>query len=496
MPAGSVVLLASASHVAAVGAADYAADYVGTSGLIQGAFAGSVTVMHGISFLLGGTSNSPALRALAEVEHWVKLTLQGTDTISASRAIWADSLTTDTSTDDQQIIIRLPISQKSLERCTYISTGFNHLKTAVDPISEDFEKYLLGCLIDELNNLFPVGLSTDFVCDRFADIEVFNEHSTDHTALVLIGASHLRRVANFVPEDNWRVVDLTTPGWRISDASVREKIAELEQLADNLEIEKSVVVLQLYDNSVYMAGGPGGVKHLPAQDSSGLYHVDGPFLLADKAGVKDLMTKLFSLIKALGTSKKLVLSPLGRYWRGPCCSDAGHITNYREPGYLSDLSSSLRSLRDNIRGSLFTKKIPNFRVLCLNWMLGLEPRSTSISEEDVNDLSMQWGDDPINPTAAAYKKIAAAIIADLDDGNARYTNPPRTAVTQSAKKPIVDLSLERADWVRGCPAALPRRDSLPGAPRGSGGPRGHWAARARPFAAKRGMHFIRGRRGF
>ncbi len=138
-----------------------------------------------------------------------------------------------------------------------------------------------------------MGLLTDFVCSRHTDIEVFEEHSTDRTALVLIGASHLRKVASFVPEEDWRVLDLMTPDWQILDASVQEKILEIEQVAAEVELDKAVVVLQLYDNSVYMAGGPGGVKHLPASDTAGLYHINGPILLAIKAGVKDLTAKLF-----------------------------------------------------------------------------------------------------------------------------------------------------------------------------------------------------------
>jgi hypothetical protein len=164
-----------------------------------------------------------------------------------------------------------------------------------------------------------VGLLTDFVCGRHTDIEVFEEHSMDRMALVIIGASHLRKGASFVPEEDWRVLDLMTPDWQILDASVQEKILEIEQVTAEIELDKAVVVLQLYDNSVYMymAGGPGGVKHLPASDTAGLYHIDGPLLLAVKAGVKDLTAKLFSLIKALGASKKLVLLPLGRYWCAP-----------------------------------------------------------------------------------------------------------------------------------------------------------------------------------
>jgi hypothetical protein len=39
MPAGTVVLMSSASHAAAVGTADYAADFVRASGALRGAFA-------------------------------------------------------------------------------------------------------------------------------------------------------------------------------------------------------------------------------------------------------------------------------------------------------------------------------------------------------------------------------------------------------------------------------------------------------------------------
>jgi hypothetical protein len=66
--------MASASHAAAIGAADYAVDFVRASGSLRGAFAGSVTVLHGVPLLLGGIENIAALRAIAEIEQWVKIT--------------------------------------------------------------------------------------------------------------------------------------------------------------------------------------------------------------------------------------------------------------------------------------------------------------------------------------------------------------------------------------------------------------------------------------
>ncbi len=202
---------------------------------------------------------------------------------------------------------------RSAPKKAHTSPGFGNLKTAVEPISEEFEKYLLTSLIEELNNLFPVNLATDFICDRFMDSEVFDETMMDRTALILIGASHLRNTGRLFRQEDWRVIDLTTPGWRISENSVKTKVEELKNMADDIDLKSSVCVLQLYDNSIYLVGGPGGVKHLPARDPTGKYHVDGPLIVADKSGVKDLTAKLMPLLRELGECKKVFLTPLG--WR-------------------------------------------------------------------------------------------------------------------------------------------------------------------------------------
>jgi hypothetical protein len=95
MPAGTVVLLASPSHAATTGTADYAAEFVRASGRLRSAFMGGwVNVMHGIPFLLGGTKNTAAIRTLAEIEQWVTCTGSNNDDISATRKAFMASLRT------------------------------------------------------------------------------------------------------------------------------------------------------------------------------------------------------------------------------------------------------------------------------------------------------------------------------------------------------------------------------------------------------------------
>jgi hypothetical protein len=108
-------------------------------------------------------------------------------------------------------------------------------------------------------------------------------------------------------------------------------------------------------------------------------------------------------------------------------------------------------------------------------------RRQEISDEEASRTAALWGPDPVHPTQAAYRLIAEAIEADLQDPEARYTNPPKD-FQQSAKKARHDPSREQAGWVDGCSAALPRRDSAPlpvHRGRGAHAPRGHTSQPAR-----------------
>jgi hypothetical protein len=88
-------------------------------------------------------------------------------------------------------------------------------------------------------------------------------------------------------------------------------------------------------------------------------------------------------------------------------------------------------------------------------MIGIGPRSTSISDSNVTKLAAQLGMTLCTPTS--YKKMADTIIADITDGEARYTIPPKSMGLPLVKKPRFDLSLKQMEWVRGCLTALPRR---------------------------------------
>jgi hypothetical protein len=455
VPAGTVALLGSASYAALVGTADYCAEFVRAAGRLRGAFSGGINTLHGIPFLLGGTKFAPAIRSLAEIEHWVSMASQGHEDISASRRSFANSLRSTGTSGNHEHVIKLPATIVSAERLPFIVSGFDNLKTAVEPMEEEDEKNLLALLIEELNDLYPVNLDTDFSCDRFTENSVFDDENMDRTDLVLIGASHLSRIRKHLNGDKWNVIDLTKPGWRVNADNVKDLTDELS--ASVINWDTTTVILQLYDNSVYMVGGQEGEKTLPKRGPDGVYHIDGHLVVADKETVKNLTSLLMPLLRTLGSSRKLFLTPLARYWIGPCCDADAHHTNYRTQGYLPRLGDAVHALRDSIRDGLFNRRVSNFRVLCPNRMIGVGRRKTELSDEDAALSAALWGADPVHPSTAAYRQMAELIEADLTNAEARYTNPVKKLPAE--KKQKIDLSLQRADWVSGCSAAANRREN-------------------------------------
>jgi hypothetical protein len=237
--------------------------------------------------------------------------------------------------------------------------------------------------------------------------------------------------------DTWRITDLTRPGRRISADTIAELVGTISSSAPNVDWDSATVILQLFDNSVYMVGGMEGEKSLPAKDRNGTYHIDSSLVVADKPAVKGLVNLTVPLLKCLGNSRKLFLTPLTRYWVTPCCNNPQHHINYCLPGYLPRLGEAIHQLRDSIRDSLFTKRVPNFRVLCPNRMVGIGQRQEEPSDEEAAATVALWGAHPVHPTGAAYR------VKELANGEAKYTNPPKQSFGLGCPAKLVSFRYNR-----------------------------------------------------
>jgi hypothetical protein len=75
-------------------------------------------------------------------------------------------------------------------------------------------------------------------------------------------------LAKNINPEHWKIADLTRPGFRINGRTVPDMVDRVSELSNSINIDNATVVLQLFDNCVYMAGGPGREKRLPSKDRS------------------------------------------------------------------------------------------------------------------------------------------------------------------------------------------------------------------------------------
>jgi hypothetical protein len=72
VPAGSVVVLSSASYMAWVGATAYSQEYVAARGRLRAAFRRGIEVIHGIPVLVNGVQNCSGVWAIEDTFKWLE----------------------------------------------------------------------------------------------------------------------------------------------------------------------------------------------------------------------------------------------------------------------------------------------------------------------------------------------------------------------------------------------------------------------------------------
>jgi hypothetical protein len=92
--------------------------------------------------------------------------------------------------------------------------------------------------------------------------------------------------------DTWKITNLNRLGWQTTVDTVAEMVDTVSSTASEVEWNTATVILQLFDNSVYMVGSPGGKKKLPSKEGQGTYHIDSSLVVADKLTVKELVNIL------------------------------------------------------------------------------------------------------------------------------------------------------------------------------------------------------------
>jgi hypothetical protein len=90
------------------------------------------------------------------------------------------------------------------------------------------------------------------------------------------------------------------------------------------------------------------VLHMPPAKSGedGRHHMVGDLQLAPTAVFRTNFKQIETLLEQGGGAKLVILVPMPRYVRNPCCGDSGHVTNQGEKDFNEEFLGAEKRLLD------------------------------------------------------------------------------------------------------------------------------------------------------
>jgi hypothetical protein len=316
------------------------------------------------------------------------------------------------------------------------------------------EKMIIDALVAELNSKYGANLSTN-ICYARGDADEAAAADAE-PAVILVGGSHASYLATALAECGYKAAVVEMRPWRPNSMTVEETRLELEAKMATMKNVQAIIYWCL-DNAAYYSVSEDSI--LPAvRDISGKYHIHGSLITAPAEMFSRSVKACTPLLRLPTTAKKIVLSPLPRYWRTRCCSEDDHVSNLDEPDYETTLFSGLDGLRRSIKDILHTSGIKDVKIynsgqLCVT-LDGSRSTSTDIPEA----LAIMWGDDPVHPARDCYRALAEHLHASL------HLQQHETSSSAASERP-----LKRPRWLEAeSSTTIAPRDPTGGRGRGFG----------------------------
>jgi len=397
IPAGSVLLIFSASHLMLRGLPGYIQDLTDQLEKLDRISRGGLISIPGVPILIGGTQDRFATRQIIEfgawmrttgesflVKTWVKLVetimedcYGGTYLVEKSKPLLPD-------------LIRNPTSFR-----TWVSEGWASPR-GVQPFTEQIETELIALLIKELNDLFNVGLGRSPSHSRLIE-----DTPKGPLGFLLVGGSHTKREGDQLAERGFNVVTCSRSGWRPVKGLIADMAAKLEN-ALKMTSGNTVIVCHMFDNVTYMCRTEDGGDLPIWQYPNGEFHVQGDLVLASKERLNMFFRNSLPILKQLEGKKVIFITPLPRYLYNSCCNNEDHAPNRTDIGFEDDMKRGLAEVRGYFKDFLFSSGLRGFKIINPGICI------PELDEEGEN----LWGEDPVHPLYAGYEKLVDTIVEE------------------------------------------------------------------------------------
>ena len=275
-----------------------------------------------------------------------------------------------------------------------------NIPNCVPSLTEEQERDITCSLLQEINECFGVSLGTEPDMSRSGD----PTSSSDKARIVLIGASHMVRIAEALSEKGLDIKNMATPGWRPTGPRLEAASASLREL--NLT-KDDIVLVDIWSNMAYMGSDESGLPKKVQKDSTDRrYHVTGHLQAAPKQVFQLVAKDCTDLFGAAGAASVMLLGPLPRYVTAKCCEDPEHLTNFG----TDDMEAEIQRAEDNAAaaaGPALSAGSAAFFVY----------HDVFGSDKDLVDMAGTDGaaiwrqDDPVHLTKDAYGELGMAMVA-------------------------------------------------------------------------------------
>ncbi len=314
------------------------------------------------------------------------------------------------------------------------------MATHLPTLKEEDEKKFLGIMLDELNNMFALQLDLCPSTDKSSQVATDMHDQNDMLNVVFVGGSLSSRVIDHFHSENIKVLDATVPGFRLTDRFTQAMEGDLSEILKELPDDNTVVVFQVFDNSVFYGSREEGEKLVPQKGADKKYHINGALRIVKKSEFRELFTKVLECLKKAKGKMIVLWVPLLRYLFDKCCTDPLHITNKGEQGYERAMQDILEEMASWMVSMADMRRIKD--VIVYNPMVPLGILDDEADEEHILRL---WGSDPVHPTDEAYEAIAEhlrdTIVSAVVEQKMKSANEPDGKLPP---KPI-----RRESWISG-----------------------------------------------
>jgi hypothetical protein len=365
IPAGTLFLVGTVSHLVQVGSTIYALDWQKTVNRYTDRWPNCK--VGPLPPILRDDCPGITGRHLVEIKHWFDKTYARTESIVFAHAAWdcvikgLGSATYQSQDLDHTELYTVPLPLSLKDRTLYPQKVFLSSSTAITPgLDGDATHELLLALLHTLCSHFGCRANPEDMClaRAPAESEGIKDTPTTPTTLIIIGASHMSRLVPHLAGAGYDIVDLTHPGWSLTDTNIGKIVDEIGKIE---KIGTAVCIMDLVSNTSFrFENKEDGSLSLPFK-IGGHYHMDGRVTTSTLETLHNLMNKATPIMDAL-PGLKICTPPIPRYLKTPCCDVEGHCDGISEPDHAIDLMSKTLAIRRQLKEYSVEKGMPTIWV--------------------------------------------------------------------------------------------------------------------------------------